>query len=115
MQSQLKLSIERNNAILIGEELVIKAEIKSRKKPGVWTQGQKPFSRYATQKEVTRLVTVLFGAIAEDQNIRYGDNHDAEDCARAGEELYRKLCYQLAAQGGADIETKGLTVVEGAS
>jgi hypothetical protein len=99
----------------VGEELVLKAEIRSNVKKQVWTQGQKPFSRYASQREVSRLVMILFGAIAEDQNIRYGDNHDAEDCARAGEELYNKLCYQLAASGQIDLNTKGLTSVDGAS
>lgn len=115
MQSLLKLSVERNNEVLVGEGLVIKAEIKSYKKPTVWTQAQRAISRYASQREVTSMVAILFGAIAEDQNLRYGDNHDAEDCARAGEELYRKLVYQLAAEGRAELDTKGLTLVEGAS
>jgi hypothetical protein len=99
----------------VGEELVLKAEIRSNVKKHVWTQGQKPYSRYASQREVRLLAATLFGAIAEDQNLRHGDNHDPEDCARAGEELYNKLCYQLAATGTVDLDTKGLTLVEGAS
>lgn len=94
---------------------MIRASIKSHRKPGLWTDGQRPLSRYASQEEARAIVGTLFGAIAESQNERYGDNHDAEDCARAGIELYKELCHKLMQGAMADVELKGLTQVEGAS
>lgn len=116
MQSKLRLSIERNNEILIGEELVLKAEIESHQRPGLRTQVQYPITRNDSQRELIKLVGILFGAGAEKQNEEYGDNHDPESCAKAGPDLYRKLLYKIdSIEGQQEFATKGLTMVEGAS
>ncbi len=117
MQSVIRLYIERNNAVLVGEELVMRAEVRSHVKPTLWTQGQKPFSRYASMQEAAKLAGELTRLAALKQNIEYGDNHDDLECQKAGEALWYELSHKLAnrAKGLEELAKHGLTRVEGAS